>query len=106
MSFETQTAKAICNADSFSQLNYGKNVTEWLNDREDQVLKSNHSIDLTHIQKKKLKKNFYTPSPLDDQPICNLSSISSISSSPSHTCKDCLRTFKDINNYKVICKLF
>ena len=98
MSFETTNS----NIDSFGSHNYGKNVTEWLTDRNEQVLKANHSIDLTQIQKKKFKKNFYTPSPLDDQPICNLSSISSISSSPSHTCKDCLRSFKDINNYKVI----
>ena len=90
------------------QLPSGTGSSEWLTvNNNEQVLtnqhhQQHHLIDLTQIQKKKLKKVFYNSSSqnLDDQPLCNLSSITSISQSPSHTCKDCLRSFKDINNYK------
>ncbi len=78
------------------------------------LVNSDNSIDLSNIQKKKLKKAFYQDTKnisSSTSLLCKLNqnhqvinndnfNLSNLVQTPSHTCKDCLRSFKDINNYK------
>ena len=75
--------------------NFENQAPDWLINRKKQL------DDLTHNERKKLKKNIYSTSYVfsSSKPDENLSNDLS-PASPSHMCKDCLRTFKDINNYK------